>query len=110
MALQDLRQQERAEWVARRRAVWVAYDAAVVANGQAVRALNRARAESAVCAEAVYRLHRLEGPQTATRLQALEEAWQAWDAATAVVIAAEAAAAAAVSQLEATPRPGRASC
>ena len=51
----------------------------------------------------VDRLHRLDGPQTATRLRELEAAWEAWDAATAVVIDAEAAAAAVVAAMP--PRP-----
>jgi len=102
MALREQQQQ--------RRAVWVAWDEAVKANGQAVRALNRARAESAVCAEAVYRLERLSGPQTAGSLRQLAAAWEAWDAATVAVIAAEMVATRAAVRLDATPRPGRASC
>lgn len=82
---------------------WAAYYDGVCTASRAVRALERARVASSVCAEVVYRLHRLEGPQTATRLRELEAAWEAWDAATAVVIDAEAAAAAVVAAMP--PRP-----
>ena len=84
---------------------WDAYYDGVCSAARSVRALERARVESSACAEVVYRLHRLEGPQTATRLAELETAWEAWDAATAVVIGAEAAAAAAVASMP--PRPAR---
>lgn len=102
--------QRKAEGIRVAGPAWQAYYDGVCVAGKAVRALDRARVASGECAEVVYRLHRVAGPQTATRLQELEVAWQAWDAATAVVIEAEAAAAAAVAAMPARPsgsRPSR---